>query len=168
MPIPERIEPRSLADYFEIMSKAIFQAGLRWSMIDSKWPAFRRAFANFEPAAVAAFKQSDIKRLAQDASIIRTEKKISATVKNAQTLLELDRSFDGFQNYLKSFDTYEALSADLQSRFLFLGELSVYYFLFRVSEPVPPFEAWVQTIPGDHPRMREMVQQAEQQDLGTA
>jgi hypothetical protein len=36
----------------------------------------------------------------------------------------------------------------------------VWYFLFRVGEPVPRFETWVQTIPGDHPRMREMVERA--------
>lgn len=164
MAIPERIKAESLADYFDVMSKAIFQAGLRWSMIEAKWPAFRRAFANFDPAKVAAFKDKDIRRLAEDASIIRTEKKIAATVQNARTMLELDQKFGGFQNYLHAFDTYAALSADLQSRFMFLGELSVYYFLFRVNEPVPPFEEWVQTVPGDHPRMREMVAQAQQSD----
>jgi len=29
-----------------------------------------------------------------------------------------------------------------------------------VKEPVPPFEEWVKTIPGDHPRMTEMVELA--------
>jgi hypothetical protein len=38
-----------------------------------------------------------------------------------------------------------------------VGELSAYYFLFRVGERVPPFEEWEQTVPGDHPRMREMI-----------
>jgi hypothetical protein len=36
--------------------------------------------------------------------------------------------------------------------------MSVYYFLFRVGEPVPEFEDWIKTIEGDHPRMREMVE----------
>jgi hypothetical protein len=37
--------------------------------------------------------------------------------------------------------------------------MNVWYFLYRVGEPVPDFDAWIQTIPGDHPRMREMVTQ---------
>jgi len=45
----------------------------------------------------------------------------------------------------------------LRKRFKFLGELSAYYFLFRVGEPVPRFEDWEKDIPGDHPRMREMI-----------
>ena len=88
---------------------------------------------------------------------MRTRKKVAAVVANARTMLALDREHGGFAHYLRSFDAYEALSADLRRRFAFLGELGAYYFLFRVREPVPPFEEWEQTIPGDHPRMREMV-----------
>jgi hypothetical protein len=39
-----------------------------------------------------------------------------------------------------------------------MGEMNVWYFLFRVRQPVPRFEHWVTTIPGDHPRMKEMVE----------
>ena len=72
-------------------------------------------------------------------------------------MLALDAEHGGFANYLRSFESYDALSADLKRRFAFLGELSAYYFLFRVKHPVPPFEEWETTVPGDHPRMREMV-----------
>lgn len=41
-----------------------------------------------------------------------------------------------------------------------MGDMNVWYFLFRVHEPVPQFEHWVKTIPGEHPRMQEMVEQA--------
>ena len=36
--------------------------------------------------------------------------------------------------------------------------MNVYYFLFRVGEPVPPFKSWIKTIKGDHPRMKEMIE----------
>jgi hypothetical protein len=41
-----------------------------------------------------------------------------------------------------------------------MGDMNVWYFLFRTGERVPAFESWVQTIRGDHPRMREMVERA--------
>jgi 3-methyladenine DNA glycosylase Tag len=156
--IPPQIEPRSLADYFAVMSRAIFQAGLSWGLIESKWPAYEGLFAGFDPKIVATFDDHDIDVIATDPGIVRTRKKVAATVENARTMLELDKQHGGgFANYLRSFDSYEALSADLRRRFKFLGELSVYYFLFRVKEPVPPFEEWQKTVPGEHPRMREMV-----------
>jgi len=44
-----------------------------------------------------------------------------------------------------------------------MGEMNAWYFLFRIGEAVPTFEAWVTTIPGEHPRMREMVALARSQ-----
>ena len=89
--------------------------------------------------------------------VVRTGKKIYATIENARTMLALDKEYVGFGNYLRSFGSYAATSTDLRKRFKFLGELSAYYFLFRVGEPVPQFEEWERTVPGDHPRMREMI-----------
>jgi 3-methyladenine DNA glycosylase Tag len=164
MPIPERIDAKSLDDYLEIITKAIFQAGLRWSVIEAKWPAFQKAFENFNTAKVAAFTAKDVDRLANNADIIRSPKKIEGTVKNAQVLMQLEQEFDGFKEYLRSFATYDELSADIKKRFAFMGEMNVYYLLFRVREPVPPFDEWIHTIPGEHPRMREMVELAQKQD----
>jgi 3-methyladenine DNA glycosylase Tag len=155
--IPEQIDAASLADYLAVMSRAIFQAGVSWALIESKWPAYEQLFAGFDPAVVAHFDDFDIERIANDPGIVRTRKKVEATVENARTMLALDREHNGFAQYLHAFDSYDALSADLKRRFKFLGELSAYYFLFRVKEPVPPFEEWEQRVPGEHPRMREMV-----------
>ncbi|MGP6157455.1 MAG: DNA-3-methyladenine glycosylase I [Vulcanimicrobiaceae bacterium] len=157
MAIPEVIQPRGLADYLAVMSRAIFQAGMSWKLIDSKWDAYLRLFEDFDPLLVAAFGEGDVERIITDGGVLRTYKKLAGTVENARTLLALDREFGGFKNYLRSFGSYGALAADLKVRFAFLGELSAYYFLFRVGEPVPRFEQWEQTVPGDHPRMREMV-----------
>jgi 3-methyladenine DNA glycosylase Tag len=166
MPIPERIKPTSLGDYLEVMTKAVFQAGLRWSLIDSKWENFRTAFANFDCATVAAFTPKDIERLSQDEGIIRSAKKIEGTAKNARLMIELEKEFGSMHDYFASFTSYEELSSDIRKRFAFMGEMSVYYFLFRVGEEklLPDFDSWIVTIPGNHPRMREMVEHAAQQD----
>jgi 3-methyladenine DNA glycosylase Tag len=155
--IPRQIDPQSAADYLAVMARAIFQAGLKWAVIEAKWPAYERLFEGFDPARVALFDEFDVERIGSDPGIVRTRKRVAAVVANARTMLALAAEHGDFARYLRSFDSYAALSADLKKRFAFLGELGVYYFLFRVREPVPPFEEWEQTVPGDHPRMREMV-----------
>lgn len=158
--VPGIIVPTKLADYLEVMTIAAFQAGVSWAMIQNKWPNFRKAFADFDPTIVAQFDDSDVNRLMQDTGIMRSEKKIRGTIDNARVILEMDAEHNGFQNYLRSFPDYEKLSADIQKRFKYVGEMSVYYFLFRVNEKVPPFDPWILTIEGEHPRMREMVEKA--------
>lgn len=155
--IPLVITPESLADYLDVMSKAVFQAGIRWSTIDEKWEAFRSVFHDFDVYKVSAFTTADIERLSGDERILRSPRKIAATVENAKALIKLDQEHNGFANYLHSFESYDKLSASLKKRFKFMGEMNAYYFLFRVGEPVPDFDEWVKTIPGDHPRMKEMV-----------
>ncbi len=157
MAIPEPIEPQRLADYLAVMSRAVFQAGLSWKMIETRWNDYLRLFEGFDPVVVGAFDGTDIERILNGGGVVRVYKKVLATVENARTMLELDREHSGFRNYLRSFGSYAALATDLRKRFKFLGELSAYYFLFRVGEPVPRFEDWEKDIPGDHPRMREMI-----------
>lgn len=160
MSIPEQITPTRLGDYLEIMSKAVFQAGLSWSQIDKHWDGFLEAFHNFDADKVAGYGEEDINRLMEHPEVVHSRKKIVATIANAKTILELDKQHGGFANYLRSKSSYEELSRDLRKKFKFLGDLSVYYFLFRVKEPVPVFEEWITTVEGHHPRMREMVEHA--------
>ena len=149
---PARIEPASLADYFEVLTKAVFQAGMSWRVVESKWEGFRRAFAGFDPVQIAAFTPEDVERLAADPGIIRNRRKIEATIDNAVELVELDREHGGFRNYLRSHGGFEETAADLRRRFSFLGDTGVYYVLWVVSEPVPSYEEWCKSR-GRAPRM---------------
>ncbi len=158
--VPDRLEPRALSEYLAVMSQAIFQAGLSWKLIASKWDDYLRLFEGFDARIVAAFGEGDIERLMSDGAIVRTRKKIVGTIENARTMLALESEHGSMRAYLRSFETYEALAADLKARFAFLGDLSAYYFVFRVGERVPRFEEWEKTIKGDHPRMREMIAKA--------
>ncbi len=74
---------------FERISLEAFQSGLSWITILRKREAFRRAFAGFEPAAVAAFGDADVERLLADAGIVRNRAKIEATLANARALVAL-------------------------------------------------------------------------------
>ena len=79
---------------FERMSLEAFQSGLSWLTILRKRDGFRRAFAGFEPAAVAAFGDADVQRLLTDQAIVRNRSKIEATVRNARAVLDLDVPLD--------------------------------------------------------------------------
>ncbi|NUS37004.1 MAG: DNA-3-methyladenine glycosylase I [Pseudarthrobacter sp.] len=79
-----------------------FQAGLSWATILRKRPAFRAAFAGFDPEAVARYGTADIDRLIQDAGIIRNRAKILATIKNAQATLDL-RTDGGLVDFVWGF-----------------------------------------------------------------
>jgi DNA-3-methyladenine glycosylase I len=74
---------------FERISLEAFQSGLSWITILRKREAFRRAFAGFDPAAVAAFGDDDVERLLGDAGIVRNRAKIEATLANARALVAL-------------------------------------------------------------------------------
>ncbi len=158
--IPELIDPAGLADYLAVMTRAVFQTGLSWRQIALRWGAYKRAFCDFDCERVAAFDSVDISRVLETPGVLRSSRKVVATVKNARAILDADRQFGGFRNYLRSFPNYAALAKDLKKRFTFMGEMNAWYFLFRVCEPVPEFETWVTTIPGHHPRMREMVERS--------
>ena len=74
---------------FELLSLEAFQAGLSWRTILAKRDAFRSAFANFDADVVARFDAADVKRLLNDASIVRNRAKIEATIGNARATVQL-------------------------------------------------------------------------------
>jgi DNA-3-methyladenine glycosylase I len=66
-----------------------FQSGLSWLTILRKRPAFRAAFADFEPDRVAQYDERDVERLLGDAGIVRHRGKIEATIANARATVAL-------------------------------------------------------------------------------
>ena len=158
--IPDVIEPASLADYFEVMTRAVFQAGVRWKQIADSWGAYREAFSQFDPLLVARYDDLDVERILATPGVLRMPSKVRAAIRNAGALVAADREFDGFSQYLSSFESYPALAKDLKRRFALMGDMNVWYFLFRTGKPVPRFDSWVKSIRGQHPRMREMVERA--------
>jgi DNA-3-methyladenine glycosylase I len=76
----------------EKLSLEGFQSGLSWLTILRKRPAFRAAFAGFDPEAVAAFGPLDVERLLADAGIVRHRGKIEAAIGNARACLALRAS----------------------------------------------------------------------------
>jgi DNA-3-methyladenine glycosylase I len=87
---------------YERISLEGFQAGLSWATILRKRPAFRAAFAGFDPDAVAGFGDDDVARLMGDAGIVRNRRKIEATIGNARATVAL-REDGGLAELVWSF-----------------------------------------------------------------
>jgi DNA-3-methyladenine glycosylase I len=80
------VDERSL---YEKLVLEGFQSGLSWVTILRKRPAFRAAFAGFDPAAVAGFGDEDVARLMADPGIVRNRRKIEAAIVNARATVAL-------------------------------------------------------------------------------
>jgi DNA-3-methyladenine glycosylase I len=141
---PEQIKPTSLDDYLEVMSKAVFQSGMSWKVVEAKWETTREAFDNFDVIKVAAYNEKDLDDLAQDTRVIRNYRKLATIVTNAQQMVALEGEYGSFQKYLRSHGDFDATLTSIRKDFKFMGPTGIYYFLWVVGEEVPPhaeFEA---------------------------
>ncbi len=158
--VPDVVIAPSPNDVLAVITRAVFQTGVSWAQIAAHWDAYGRAFADFDPARVAAFTEIDAARALEEPGVLRSPRKVRAIVANAAALVRLLAEFGSLHGYASSFADYASLAKDVKKRFAFMGDMNAWYVLFRLGEPVPRFEAWVTTIPGEHPRMREMVERA--------
>jgi DNA-3-methyladenine glycosylase I len=74
---------------YEKLCLEAFQSGLAWITILRKRDAFRSAFADFAPEAVARFGKRDVNRLLNDAGIVRNRLKVEAAIANAKATVAL-------------------------------------------------------------------------------
>ena len=130
---------------FEALTLGVFEVGLSWSIVFAKRDAFRRAFHDFDVGQVAAMTEQDVNRLVQDASIIRNQRKIQATIDNARAMMasspklaELARTYEttsrraprSIAELPTSTPQAEAFAKQLKSQgYRFVGPTSVYAFM---------------------------------------
>lgn len=132
---------------FEFLVLESAQAGLSWITILRKRENYRIAYNNFNPVSVANFNEEKIEELIKYDGIIKNEKKIRASVNNAQKFIEIQKEFGSFSNYIWKFVDFkpvinfwnteseipaktklsERVSEDLKKRgFKFLGPVILY------------------------------------------
>ena len=137
---PEKIIPKSLNDYLEVMSKSVFQSGMSWKVIENKWPGTREAFQGFDIHTVADFHEKDIDDLMGDTRVVRNFRKLNAIVHNAQKMIDLDKEHGSFQNYLRAHGDFDATLNAIRKDFKFMGPSGIYVFLYVIGEDVIPHE----------------------------
>ena len=141
---PDQIKPTKLGDYLDVMSKAVFQTGISWRVVESKWAGTQEVFRGFDPGVLIELGPDEIDAMATDQRIIRNRRKVDAIIGNAQRMLDLEGEHGSFQSYLRSHgDDFGALVKDLRKNFKFLGDMGAYYFLYVVGEQVPDHEEFM-------------------------
>ena len=131
--------PSTDEEYFENMSRVIFQAGLNWHVIDNKWSSIKKAFSGFNIGKVACYTDADVERLMRDPEVIRNKGKIKGIIQNAQNFKAVERQYGSFQRYLDSLDksnNYENVVKDLVNKFRWLGSSTASTFLYTVGEKI--------------------------------
>lgn len=132
---------------YEMFLLETFQAGLSWITILKKREAFREAFDQFDINKVAKYDQDKIDELLDNAKIIRSKRKISAAIKNAQIFIEIQKEFGSFSKYIWGFSNNQIImntddqfkttselsdrvSNDLKKRGMsFVGSITIYSYL---------------------------------------
>ena len=89
--------------WFEFLILEGAQAGLSWDTILRKREHYRRAFAGFDPDAVARFDEARIESLLADPGIVRNRLKVTSAVKNARAFLKVQEEFGSFDAYIWRF-----------------------------------------------------------------
>jgi DNA-3-methyladenine glycosylase I len=138
---------------FEMLTLEGAQAGLSWATILNRRDGYRRAFASFDPAKVAAFDDRRLEQLREDTGIIRNRLKIYGTRTNARAFLQVQEEFGSFATYLWNWvegtrivnhprtladlrpttELSDRISKDLKRRdFTFVGSTIVYSLLEAV------------------------------------
>ena len=88
---------------FEFLILEGAQAGLSWTTILKKRDNYRKAFDGFRPEKIARYDARDMKRLLDDAGIVRNRLKIAAAIGNARMFLGVRKDFGTFNAYLWRF-----------------------------------------------------------------
>jgi len=113
------------------MSRRVFRAGLRHSVVDGKWPAFEQAFWGFDPQKVALMNDEQLEKLMQNVAIIRHWGKIKSVRANALMVTDLAAKHGSFANMIADWPEQEIteLWALLKKQGQQLGGRSGAYFL---------------------------------------
>jgi DNA-3-methyladenine glycosylase I len=141
--VPER-NSRALWEKLQLDG---MQAGLSWITILRKRDSIRKEFDDFEPEHLVRWTQSRIDKALQNPGIIRSPKKIEATIGNARAFLDMADAGEDFSAYCWDWvggkpivnawtdfrqaptftDWSAAMSKDLKKRgFKFVGPTIVY------------------------------------------
>jgi DNA-3-methyladenine glycosylase I len=89
--------------FFEFLILEGAQAGLSWTTILKKRENYRKAFDGFQAQRISRYSARDVRRLLNDAGIVRNRLKIAATIENAKNFLAVQKEFGSFDTYLWGF-----------------------------------------------------------------
>ncbi|GAA3925283.1 DNA-3-methyladenine glycosylase I [Litoribacillus peritrichatus] len=89
--------------YLSTISLRIFRAGLKHSLVDAKWPAFEKAFHNFNILGNAHLSDDAIAEHMQNTDLIRHLGKIKAIRINAGMILHASEEHGSFAQFIRQW-----------------------------------------------------------------
>jgi DNA-3-methyladenine glycosylase I len=125
--------PLTDQDYFELMARCVFSAGLGSHVVEARWEGLREAFSGFDPQQVAEMGEEDVARMLGDSAVIRNRRKIEAVVEDARRFLAVTGESGSFAAFLEAAGgetDLERVQEMVGSRFVYLGPASAGLFLF--------------------------------------
>lgn len=131
--------------HLSLMSLRIFQAGLKHSLVEAKWPAFEEAFLGFDPARVAAMPDEAVEALLKDARLIRHWGKLKSVPANAAAMCEIARAHGSFGRWLADWPNERVVELwdELAKRFAQMGGNSGPMFLRMAGKDTFILSEWV-------------------------
>ena len=91
------------------MTRRVFSAGFAWSVIETKWPGFEKAFLGFRPAKLV-FQPDDFwDGLLSDTGIVRNGAKISSVRENAAFVQEVAKEHRSFGQFLAKWPSSDQI-----------------------------------------------------------
>ena len=97
---PAQLRKISADRYLSTMALRVFRAGLKHSLVDSKWPAFEEVFFGFDPEKIVLMGAERLERLMQDTRIIRHFGKLKSVPRNAQMILDVGMEHGSFGAFI--------------------------------------------------------------------
>lgn len=131
---------------FEMLNLEGAQAGLSWETVLNKRENYRLAFDHWDARKIAAYDDTKIAELMNNAGIIRNRLKILACIGNARAYLQLREEFGSLDTYLWAYvqgkpivnsgeriistSLSDQISKDLKKRgFKFVGTTIMYAYM---------------------------------------
>ena len=113
------------------MTRAIFQAGFNWKVVDSMWPGFETAFDGFDIGRCAMMSDDRFDALCKDTSIVRYPQKIRSVQENAVFIQDKAAEHGGFGKMVGNWpdDDFAGLLEMLKKEATRLGGTTGQYFL---------------------------------------
>ena len=91
------------------MTKRVVSAGFAWSVIETKWPGFEKAFLAFKPAKLT-FQPDDFwDGLLSDTRIVRNGAKIQSVRENAAFVQDIAREHGSFGKFLAKWPSSDQI-----------------------------------------------------------
>ena len=118
------------------MTRRIFRAGLKHSLVDAKWPEFEKAFFGFDPEKISLMSDEQLENLMQNEKLIRHWGKIKATRVNAFMMCQVAEKEGSFAQFLAQWPESDIVNlwAWMKKEGAQLGGNSGPYFLRMVGK----------------------------------